>query len=47
MLRQIVIIGMLFLAGGIAVGALAYVAANKMASAIPDQGVGTPGTAPR
>lgn len=47
MLRQIVIIGMLFLVGGIAVGALAYLAADKMASTIPDHSVKESGTAPR
>jgi hypothetical protein len=47
MLRQIIIIGMLFLAGGIAVGALAYLAANKTASTISDHGVGSSDMAPR
>jgi ABC-type lipoprotein release transport system permease subunit len=45
MLRQIVIIGMLFLVCGVAVGALAYLAVNKMA--VSDHGVGTSGRAPR
>lgn len=46
MLRQIVIVGMLFLIGGLVVGALAYTVAHKMVSNIPDRDASTLGATP-
>lgn len=46
MLRQIVTVGILFLVGGLLIGALAYTAAHKMTSHNPDREIGTSGTAP-